>query len=436
MENGTGQGLNGQRYLTFVLNRLRERLWVKPLIFCVLSIALALIAGLPDFIQIDAKLPEVSATSIETLLKIISSSMLVISMFAAGAMLSAYNSASNIATPRSFSLIIADDVSQNALSTFLGAFIFSIIGLVALLNNFYGPAGRFSLFIMVIVVFTGVILSFVRWVDRIARLGRLGTAVRKVESATESAIKARAGDPAMGAALASGPASGTPIYSDEIGYVQRIDILKLQNAAKTQNLTVRVAALQGTFICPGKPVAYINSGSRTECEHDPEPIRKAFQIGKTRTFDEDPRFGLIVLSEIASRALSPAVNDPGSAIDVISSYVRLFSLWSRVCASNTQTSTPYGLVEMPVLSLEDMFEDAFSALARDGASMLEVATRTQKALNSLSQLNDDNMTQAASQQAKLALSHALHALRLEEEKEALKAVSNLTLSDHRGADNP
>jgi uncharacterized membrane protein len=47
-----------------------------------------------------------------------------------------------------------------------------------------------------------------------------------------------------------------------------------------------------------------------------------------RYFDEDPRFGLITLSEIASRALSPAVNDPGTAIQIISSYVRLFSLWA------------------------------------------------------------------------------------------------------------
>jgi uncharacterized membrane protein len=48
-----------------------------------------------------------------------------------------------------------------------------------------------------------------------------------------------------------------------------------------------------------------------------------------RYFHEDPRFGLITLSEIASRALSPAVNDPGTAIQIISSHVRLFSLWAE-----------------------------------------------------------------------------------------------------------
>jgi uncharacterized membrane protein len=42
---------------------------------------------------------------------------------------------------------------------------------------------------------------------------------------------------------------------------------------------------------------------------DYNELRKAFVIGNMRYFHEDPRFGLITLSEIASRALSPAVND-------------------------------------------------------------------------------------------------------------------------------
>ena len=44
---------------------------------------------------------------------------------------------------------------------------------------------------------------------------------------------------------------------------------------------------------------------------DAEAIAATFVIGGSRVFDQDPRFGLLVLSEIASRALSPAVNDPG-----------------------------------------------------------------------------------------------------------------------------
>lgn len=114
--------------LQFFLNRLKERLWIKPLLFCVFSIASALLAHLADNVHIDINLerliPDITRDSIEDLLKITAASMLVIATFSVSSMVSAYASAGNTATPRAFSLIIADDVSQNALSTFIGVFIF------------------------------------------------------------------------------------------------------------------------------------------------------------------------------------------------------------------------------------------------------------------------------------------------------------------------
>ena len=53
----------------------------------------------------------------------------------------------------------------------------------------------------------------------------------------------------------------------------------------------------------------------------------AFAIGDSRSYDQDPRFGLIVLGEIAAKALSPGVNDPGTAIQVIGAGVRLLDVW-------------------------------------------------------------------------------------------------------------
>jgi uncharacterized membrane protein len=81
------------------------------------------------------------------------------------------------------------------------------------------------------------------------------------------------------------------------------------------------------FSAIDQPLFYIVTRGTTT-EQDFNDMRKAFVIGDMRYFDEDPRFGLITLS-VASRALSPAVNDPGTAIQIISSYVRLFSLWAE-----------------------------------------------------------------------------------------------------------
>lgn len=201
--------------LRFLLSRLRERLWIKPLIACVLSVAGVLLAHLADRMAADASLPEVSQDSVIELLKVIAASMLGIATFAVASMVSAYASAGQMATARAFPLIVADDVSQNALSTFVGAFIFSIVGLSAAMNGYYGPAGRFTLFVLMTVVLIIVILTFVRWVDRIARLGRVGAIIAKVEQAAAAALARRRRAPHLGGTPPSGAPHGEPVYRGE-----------------------------------------------------------------------------------------------------------------------------------------------------------------------------------------------------------------------------
>lgn len=120
--------------LRLFINRLRERLWVKPLAICLLSIVNVFVAKLVDEPDLARFVPAISAESLDSLLSIMASSMLVIATFAVGSMVSAYASASKTATPRAFRLVIADDVSQNALSTFVGAFIFSVVALTAVVT--------------------------------------------------------------------------------------------------------------------------------------------------------------------------------------------------------------------------------------------------------------------------------------------------------------
>ncbi len=163
--------------IRFLGKRLQERLWIRPLAVSVLSLVLVFLARAVDYTGLREMAPEVSTESIHTLLTIISASMLAVATFSVASMVSAYASASSMATPRTFTLIVSDDESQNALSTFIGAFIFSVVALVAIENSYYDRAGRFALFALTVAVFAIVIVTFVRWVDSIARLGRLGNTI-------------------------------------------------------------------------------------------------------------------------------------------------------------------------------------------------------------------------------------------------------------------
>lgn len=410
--------------LRFLLNRFSERLWGKPLAMCVLSVAGAFLAKMADEIEAGQYVPEITSDSIETLLTIISASMMVIATLAVASMVSAYASAGSTATPRTFPLVISDDVSQNALSSFIGAFIFSIVALIALQNGYYERAGRFALFVLTLLVFGIVILTFVRWVDRIARLGRLGGTIDKVEAATAAALQRRRRQPRLrGVPVNLRRKGAQAVYGEVIGYVQRIDVPALQKYAETSQFRIAVAALPGTFAAPGRALAYVTVDSGAVTDLDSSQIAQAFLIGDDRIFDEDPRFGLVVLSEIASRALSPAVNDPGTAIDIIGTFVRLFTAWIAPIAEGDTPPPECDRVEVPELSLRDMFDDSFTPIARDGAGAVEVMSRLQKALESLASIENGTIRDVAKRHARLALARAEKALTLPEDLEVVRELA-------------
>ena len=143
-----------------------------------------------------------------------------------------------------------------------------------------------------------------------------------------------------------------------------------------------------------------------------EAVAKAFTVGAERTFDQDPRFGLCVLAEIASRALSPAVNDPGTAIDVIGRAVRLFIKWSRYESQASDKGVAFPNVWVPSIGAGDMFDDVFAPIARDGSGLLEIQLRLQKSFWALVVSGDDEFKAAARRHSAMALVRAEADLRL------------------------
>mgnify|MGYP003608953377 CR=1 FL=1 len=410
----------------FLLHRIRERLWIKPLLICAVSVIAVFGAKVSDNLPLAHLSPDVSSGSVESLLSIMAASMLAIATFAVASMVSAYSSASTTATPRSFPLVIADDVSQNALSTFVGAFIFSIVALMSMKNGYFEIAGRFTLFSMTVAVLGFVVFTFVRWTDRIARLGRLGATVEQVESAAATAMLRRRKAMALGG-LARNPQAaavgGKAVFASEVGYVQQIDMQVLQEFAQNIGGRVVVDALPGTFAMPGNPLAHVIHGPEARGDADLKQVASAFTIGRDRVFDHDPRLGLIVLSEIAGRALSPAVNDPGTAIGILGTLVRLFTLWAQHDDNLAVQPVEFDRVVVPVLQMDDLFDDAFTAIARDGAGAVEVGVRLQKSLRSLASAGDDVMRVAAMRHAQRALASAEQALSLPHEVDAIRALA-------------
>ncbi|MCZ7940779.1 DUF2254 family protein, partial [Agrobacterium salinitolerans] len=129
-----------------------------------------------------------------------------------------------------------------------------------------------------------------------------------------------------------------------------------------------------------------------------------------------------VLSEIASRALSPAINDPGTAIDVISRAIRVLSVWDL---QDSKIKVVYPRLFVTPIRLEDLFDDLFVPIARDGASIIEVGLRLQKAFLTLSKFGDVEFKKIAMLHATSALKRAEATAMIDEDLARLRHTAEL-----------
>ncbi|WP_255349315.1 MULTISPECIES: DUF2254 family protein [unclassified Thioalkalivibrio] len=134
-------------------------------------------------------------------------------------------------------------------------------------------------------------------------------------------------------------------------------------------------------------------------------------------------FALVALSEIADKALSPGTNDRGTAINVTGSMVRLFTLWVSPLEKDRVAEITYDRVFVPSLEVDDLFDDACTALARDGAGFVEVAIRLQKAFCALAETDDQAMIAVARRHPRMALARSEHAMSLQDDIEAVRRAA-------------
>ena len=410
----------------WLLSQMLRKLWLRATAYALLGVVTALIAiGTQSYLPWD--LPElVGADAVDDLLNIIASSMLVVTTFSLSTMTAAYSAATTNVTPRATTLLIEDKVSQRVLSTFVGSFLFSIVGIIVLKTGAYGPSGRSVLFAVTVVVVVLIVFNLLRWIDHLTRLGRVGETTDRVEAATKDALKQRLEAPYLGGVALSPdrrdiPAGTLVARAGEIGHVQHIDMFALSRIADVQDRDIHVLLNPGAFVSVDTPLVWMAAVAKGEAiEQD---IRSAFTLGAVRSFDQDPRFGLAVMSEIGSRALSPATNDPGTALDVIGRNTRLLALWGEGQEGLDEIEPEHPRIHIARLSDDDLFEDAFMLMARDGAGLIEIQLRLQKCLNALTRIGPAPFREAARRQAVLAAERARHALEFKGDLERLEALA-------------
>lgn len=399
--------------IAFKFRQVMQRMWFLPLAFSLVAVLTLLIAfGMARLIP-DGLPFTLSSEAVESILTVLATSLLTVAVFALSTIVSALATASAQTTPRAVPLIVGDRSAQTSISVFIGAFLFSIVGIIGLSAGIYSESGRLLLFVVTLGVVVLVVAALIRWIGQISAIGRVGETVNKAGKAAAKSFGAVPGRGLLGCRELSGEPSGDPIFARRIGYVQHIDIGRLQDCAEKEDLLVTITARPGAYAAPDRPLVLIAGQADEEVI---EKLAGAFTIGDTRTFDSDPRFGLIVLSEIAAKALSPGVNDPGTAIAVVSTLVRVLAE-----RPEEDDELEFNRVLVAPLDPNDLMADAFRPIARDGAGQIEVMLRMIAGLKTLARTRSD-LELAALGMIKDAVERGTLAMSAKSDKAALKAA--------------
>jgi uncharacterized membrane protein len=364
-----------------------SRLWRRPGIrissFGAAALLVAFIAPLLDRSMPAWLVERFTRDAVLPILNILASSMLAVTTFSLGIMVQAFRSAAGQATPRVYRILMQDMTTLNVMSVFVGAFLFSLASIVMFRAKLYGESAAVIVFAMTMVCIVMIVVAILRWIAHLSQLGSLHHTLTAVETAARQPLESLAKTPNLGARPAKNappaPNDASVLMSPVSGFVQYISLGELNEQLADGDATLWVATPPGSWVLKGTPLGYV----RGDCNLD--KLLENFTLGDERTVEQDARFGLVILSEVASRALSPGVNDPGTAIDVIHRIERiLWQLGTEMCAEDRDTTPLYDRVIIGTVTAGDLLHDGYDSLMEDGGNRFDVMAQMLKAANRLS----------------------------------------------------
>ena len=160
--------------------------------------------------------------------------------------------------------------------------------------------------------------AFVALVQRAFELTQIGGIfrglMRRVAAVIDEVHPLGAPDAGDADGMASDPAAPVVAHEGHAAVVAAIDRAALLRLARETGGFVEVIPMVGQYVSPGMPVLRIHDGGSGPAR---DQARRVLVLARQRTIDQDPAFALRMLVDIAIRALSPAVNDPTTAVQAL-----------------------------------------------------------------------------------------------------------------------
>lgn len=319
---------------------VRDSLWFVPAALTVASAILALI-----LIEIEERHGELVASGrllwdggpegTRGMLTAIASSLITVTGVVFSVTIVALQLASSQFTPRLLRNFTADRSNQVVLGVLIGTFTYSLLVLRAVRSGTEAPdvevfVPRIASTVALILVLVSIAF-LIYFIDHASKSIQVSVIVDRVTRLTKQHVAERLPEPREGQVVPQWvQPEGEPgqVRAGESGYLQAVDEGSLIRLCQEKEIWMRMKAHMGQFVLENLPLASVWPEEKID-DQVVQEVRRAFVLGHEPTPEQDIEFGVIEISDIAVKALSPAINDPTTALRCIDRLGEILTMIGR-----------------------------------------------------------------------------------------------------------
>ncbi|MEU8484010.1 DUF2254 domain-containing protein [Streptomyces sp. NPDC048641] len=393
---GTHGRVRRPRALSPLREHLRDTFWFAPTgamvgIFVVWFLAneldAAIVGALRDAGSYDSISELQSVTNdAQTVVSTVSAAMMTFIGVVFSISLVALQMASGQLSPRVVRIFIRSRITKATFAVFLATFLLSLLVLTSYDSE---PDPKLVKSVPVVqsvltVFMVGLsLLLFVMYVNSTLRMMRVSYVIERV-SAEAFQLVARMPVDAGGAGEVGelGPETARVVHEGRAGVMRDVNFARLLRAVRHRpGVILRILPRTGDFVVPGTPVLAVHGGPPPSAR----ALRYTVHVGVERTFHQDLGFGLRQLADIALRALSPAVNDPTTAVQALDRIVQFLAAVANRPLDSLRYPDRGGVVRLvqPLPGWEELVDLGFAEIRGCAVGSPQVSRRMLAGLDDL-----------------------------------------------------
>ena len=387
-----------------------RRIWLVPLLWIALAIVLGVILSRADLQSLVPGFTTPLNASVEQpVLSSIAAGMMALTAIVFSLAFLFVQFGSSAYSPRLVSLFTTSRVVTNALGIFTGTFVFALVGLL-LITPSRPPLMAWFVALASMFWLLASIFMFLLLVQRINHLtisnvlhmvGERGRAV--IESMFPLLdVNGVWADPNGGPTSPTPPAEFPPItqtvrYTGGPAAIMEIHPQMLVEQARLADGVIEIKYAVGDVVTDGSEVLHVRGGKRKLSE---SALRLGIALGFERTIEQDPKYALRLLVDVGIKALSPAVNDPTTAVMALNEIDDLIGRIGRrqLDVGYVRDKSNALRLVYPTPTWEDLLSLAIDEIRFYGANSFQVMRRLRALLADLKQVVPPERRAAIEQQ--------------------------------------